>query len=340
MGTTRSGKTLKKVKDRSESAGQRIQSFLELFGDNDTVLIVVNPDPDSMASALAVKRLLWKHVRRTLIAYAGKIQRLENRAMVELLKIPMTRIDKVVAEAYSRYVLVDSQPYHLEVFERFEYDAIIDHHPKAKKCDARYVDIRPEYRATSTIFIEYLREAGIKPAMRLSTALLYGIKTDTANFKRDAAEQDIIEFRYILQYANMKLLRNIEKSDLTNNDIEYFKTALENRVVGKKGHYSHLGEVSHPDICVQIADFFSRVYEMGWSFVSGVYRGRLIVIIRNDGYRKNAGRVATRAFAAPGSAGGHQGAARAEIPLEVLRQNGIEAQDFILEDFVRKRLKL
>ena len=54
----------------------------------------------------------------------------------------------------------------------FEYDAIIDQHPKTKKWDAPYVDIRPEYGATATILIEYLRNAGIKPSMKLGTALL------------------------------------------------------------------------------------------------------------------------------------------------------------------------
>ena len=47
-------------------------------------MVLINPDPDSMAGALAVKRLLWKHVHRTVIAYIGKIKRLDNLAMIEL----------------------------------------------------------------------------------------------------------------------------------------------------------------------------------------------------------------------------------------------------------------
>jgi nanoRNase/pAp phosphatase (c-di-AMP/oligoRNAs hydrolase) len=81
-----------------------------------------------------------------------------------------------------------------------------------------------------------------------------------------------------------------------------------------------------------------RDYGMGWSFVSGVCGDRLIIIIRNDGYRKDAGRLATVAFGTFGSAGGHRGAARAEIDIDALRQKGIRPDDADLEAFVRERL--
>jgi len=328
------------VRGRSKSTRERVRTFLRLFRRDDTVLILIYPDPDSMASALAVKRLFWKHVRKTQIAYAGKIQRLENQAMMELLRIPMVEIDKVASDDFTRRVLVDSQPNHSEIFEQFSYDAIIDHHPKVKNWDAPYVDIRSGYGATATILTEYLREARIKPSMKLATALLYAIKTDTANFERDATEEDVKQFRYLFHYANLTRLQKIETSELRIKDLQYFQTALKNRVMRKKSLYAHLGEVPSADICVQIADFFMRVYGVGWSFVSGVYRGKLVVILRNDGYRKDAGKLAARAFGAFGSAGGHRGAARAEIALESVGQKGRERRGSRLAAFVKKQLKL
>lgn len=317
-----------------------MRTFLGLFGQKEDVLILINPDPDSMASALAVRRLLWKRVHRTVIAYIGEIQRLENLAMMELLKIPMVKIGELVPQDFPRHILVDSQPHHSEIFEQFTYDAIIDHHPKEETWNARYVDIRPEYGATATIFTEYLRAAGIRPSMKLATALLYAIKTDTANFERDVTKEDIKQFRYVFRYADMIRLRKIEKSELRISDLQYFQAALENQVIKRNSIYAHLGEVPSADICVHIADFFMRVYGIRWSFVSGVHRGKFIIIIRNDGYRKNAGRTATRAFASFGSAGGHRGSTRAEISIESLRQKGIESRDVTLEGFVRTRLNL
>jgi hypothetical protein len=45
---------------------------------------------------------------------------------------------------------------------------------------------------------------------------------------------------------------------------------------------------------------------------------RLVVIIRCDGYRKDAGKLASRVFGALGFAGGHREKARAEVPMENL----------------------
>ena len=340
MGAMRKVKKTKKPKGSARSTRERVRSFLTLFEGSDHVLITINADPDSMASALAVKRLLWKHVHRTQIAYINEIQRLDNLAMMELLKIPMEKVSKVSVEDFTRRVLVDSQPSHSEIFETFRYDAIIDHHPKAKKWSAPYLDIRPEYGANSTILIEYLRGAGIKPSRQLATGLLYGIKTDTANFERGGNEKDVRQFQYIFPYANMNLLRKIERSELRVTDLRYFETALESRIITKKGIYSHLGKVPSGDICVQVADFFNRVHGMGWTFVSGVYEDTVIIIIRNDGYRKDAGKRVSRAFGHLGMAGGHTGAARAEIPLETLRQMGVKGYGSDLGRFIRRRLKL
>ena len=324
---------------RRKSTRERLKTFLKLFGYDETVLVLIYPDPDSMASALAVKRLLWKHVRSTSIVFIGKIQRLENQAMMDLLKIPMVEVNKVDPESFTRRILVDSQPDHSEAFEGYAYDAIIDHHPKAKEWDVPYVDIRPEYGSTATIFIEYLRSAHIKPSMTLGTALLYAIKTDTANFERGGTQEDVKQFRYTFQYANINLLRKIEKSELTLTDLRYFQTALANRSLTKKGLFTHLGKVPSADICVQVADFFTRVHGVGWSFVSCVSEGELNVVIRNDGYRKDAGKLAKNAFGDLGSAGGHRGAARARIPLEILREKGFKGDASSLGSFVKKRLK-
>ena len=100
--------------------------------------------------------------------------------------------------------------------------------------------------------------------------------------------------------------------------LKYFKRAIEERRV-RKGHlHVHLGRVTHPDICVQIADFFMHVDSVTWSIVSGVHQNNLVVIFRNDGVRKNAGQNAKKSFGQWGSAGGHKSAARAEVPLDAI----------------------
>ena len=122
--------------------------------------------------------------------------------------------------------------------------------------------------------------------------------------------------------------------------MRYFQIALENRMLTKKGVYSHLGKVPGARICAQTADFFTRFHGLSWSFISGVSDDKLIVILRNDGYRKNAAKLASSAFGDFGVAGGHRDRARVEIPLDALREIGVNGYGSSLEEFVKKRLKI
>lgn len=300
---------------RPRSISENLQKLFTLFEAKDNVLITIDADPDAMASAMALKRLLWHKVQSVTIAHFNDIVRFDNVTMVRLLKIPLVKLQLIDTQKFSKTLLVDSQPHHHEAFCNFHYDAVIDHHPITMAVDAPFVDIRPIYGATATMMTEYLRSAKIRPSKSLATALLYAIRVDTHNFELHAFEYDVKAFHYLFSLANMNLLRKIEISDMGVRDLKYFQQALESKRIIKGKIFSHLDHVHSPDILVLLADFFMRCHEVGWTVVSGVYNKNLVVIIRNDGFRKNAGTKAIKAFARLGSAGGHRAMARAEIPL-------------------------
>jgi nanoRNase/pAp phosphatase (c-di-AMP/oligoRNAs hydrolase) len=294
------------------SAAERLRRFYSLFSSDDQVLIVINADPDAIASAMAVKRLLWRKVAGVTLCNINVIERPDNVAMCRLLGARLVPIGSIDAKNFSRFITVDSQPSHHEAFSGFKFDAIIDHHPETG-AKAPFLDIRPKYGATATIMTEYLRAAKIKPAVKLATALFHAIKTDTRNFERQTIIEDIRAFQFLFKHVNIYLARKIEESDLRLDFLGYFECALKTRRMRKGRVFVHLGPVKNPDICVLIADFFMRVASVRWSIVSGVYNKKLVIVFRNDGLRKNAGKVAKESFAQIGSAGGHRSAARAEI---------------------------
>lgn len=302
-----------------QTARERLHSFWEVFDKDDDVLVVINADPDALAGALAIKKLLRYRVKNVVIAHPNEIRRLNNVAMVERLRIPIERLSNVKLIDFAKKVMVDSQPNHLPCFEKIEFDVIIDHHPRTSRWEGvRFVDIRAEYGATSTMMVEYLRAAEMKPSVSLATALFYGIKVDTQNFEKKSLLADGIAFRYLFNIANRDLVRKFELTDLRRSELRYFNIALQELKYSKRRYYTHLGKVRSPDVLVIIADFFNHVGEIDWVFVSGIHGERLIVIFRCDGYRKSAGKLATRIFSSIGSAGGHKEAARAEVPLKNL----------------------
>lgn len=287
----------------------------QLFHHEDRLLILIDADPDSIASGLALKRLLWRRLSGCLIAPIRTITRPQNQRMVRLLGINLTPYQEVDLKQFNRKAVVDSQPPHHEIFARHTYDLIIDHHPRHPDSTARFMDIRPEYGATATIMTEYLRAAHIRPSLKLATALYYGIKTDTSNFERPAIEADIRAFHYLFKYTRLPLVRRLEFAELTLPMLQYYQQALRRCRLKGNRLYTFLGLVDTPDILVIIADSFLRVEEISWTIVGGIYQDNFIVIFRNDGLRKNAGRLAQAAFGKLGSAGGHATSARAEVPL-------------------------
>jgi nanoRNase/pAp phosphatase (c-di-AMP/oligoRNAs hydrolase) len=308
-----------------KSAKERLQEFWSVFEKDDEVLVCINADPDALACALSVKRLLRYKVKKIIIAHPNEIRRLNNVAMVERLKIPLERLKNVKVSDYNKVVLVDSQPNHLPCFEKIKFDVIIDHHPLGGDWEADYVDIRPDYGAASTMMVEYLRAARMKPSVALATALFYAIKVDTQDFEKKGGLADGISFRYLFNIANRNLVRKFELTDLRRSELKYFTLALASLKYSKRRYYSHVGRVRSPDLLVIIADFLNHVGEIDWVFVSGIYNDKLVVIFRCDGYRKNAGKLASLMFGHLGSAGGHKDSARAEVPLKNL---DIEEKDF------------
>lgn len=302
----------------SLSASERLRRFREQFSGNDHVLILINADPDAIASAMAVSRLLWHRVASTTIGHINTVNRPDNLAMIRLLGVKMSHVNELDDNLFNQVVMVDSQPNHNEAFERFTVGVIIDHHPE-DGFKAPYADIRPKYGATASIMTEYLRAAKIKPSVKLATGLFHAIKTDTSNFERQTLIEDVRAFQFLFRHANPHLARKIEQAEIRFDFLKYFKSALQGMRVRKNRVYVHLGAVTNPDVCVLIADFFMRVAAVTWSVISGTCDRKLIIVLRNDGIRKNAGTVANKVFGQIGSAGGHKSMARAEITLSDLR---------------------
>jgi nanoRNase/pAp phosphatase (c-di-AMP/oligoRNAs hydrolase) len=166
---------------------------------------------------------------------------------------------------------------------------------------------------------EYLLAARAKISKRLYTALLYGIKSDTLNFERDASLEDIGAYYLNFTRANRQLIRRIELNQIPDRYLKYYDTAYHCKRRYRDRVISFLGAVESPDVCVQVADFFLRVINVFHVVIAGIVKDRIVIVFRGDGYRQDCGAIALKSFGDIGSAGGHRSAARVEIPIESLR---------------------
>jgi nanoRNase/pAp phosphatase (c-di-AMP/oligoRNAs hydrolase) len=190
---------------------------------------------------------------------------------------------------------------------------------------------------------EYLLAARVKIPKKLYTALLYGIRSDTTNFERDASLEDIGAYYLNFMRANRQLVRRIELNQIPDRFLKYFDYAYHHRRRYRDRVICFLDAVDSTDVCVQVADFFLRVINVFYVVVAGIVKDRIIIVFRGDGYRQDCGAIARKSFGNIGNAGGHRSAARVEIPIETLKtvlDNDLsqEAVDrFLVQRLRRKR---
>jgi nanoRNase/pAp phosphatase (c-di-AMP/oligoRNAs hydrolase) len=311
-----------------------LRTLRSIFHDQERVLLLVqyDPDPDAVASALAMRTLLSRNKLSAPIATFGRVTRPENLAMLKLLDIEVIQIGCEELEEYNRIVLLDVQPSHFRE-ELPPVHVIIDHHPENENAVCLFKDIRPNYGATSTILQEYLHAGDVKITQKLATALLYGIKTDTLLLEREAIENDLRAFSFLYPMANHRLIRRMERPQLPKEDLSVLSKAFHKPSIVEDVIFVHLDDLTREDIVPYIADFCLEVEGIEWAVVSGVYDRKVVVSARNYGTTRSAGELMRAAFSAYGSAGGHRSMAKAVIPLDALNEK--DAKD--PQRFLRRR---
>ena len=300
-----------------------VRLIREVHRDAKKLLILVHnqPDPDAIASAMALRTLLRRNRKTAVIGYLGeKISRPENVAMVELMGVDMQVISHEDIKSFDSIALVDVQPSYFRG-EITDIDSVIDHHPRTPECDAKFTEISSEEGATATIMTRFLRAAQVEISAKLSTALLYGIKTDTMILNRGADLDDLEAFTYLYSQADLGLLRKIESRNLYSEEIKHYGQALSRHWINDGIIFMNLGRIEKEHLISQVADMGMKVEGVNWSVAFGIVSGsHMVMSVRNTGSVKSAGRLLFELFDEIGSAGGHRSYAKAVIPMGEVRQ--------------------
>jgi nanoRNase/pAp phosphatase (c-di-AMP/oligoRNAs hydrolase) len=299
----------------------KVQQYQRFFSDADRVLILLHndPDPDAMASGLALRNVLRRTKTTAIIAALQGITRPENQRMVNLLDIQVETITAAQVHEFERVAMVDVQP-HYFMGAINHVDLVIDHHPEQPGYSAVYKDIRADYGSTSTILTEHLRAVDANISERTATAMLYAIKSDTLFFNRQANRVDIEAFSYLYPLADAALIRKMEGAEITMDRLEYVLRAKQSGRMVEQVFCAFLGTLPREDFIPYVADFYLQLEDVKWTIVAGIVNDSLVMSVRNLGYSRNAGEFVRKYFADIGSAGGHRAMAKAVVPLRAFRE--------------------
>ena len=299
------------VQENLRHSQKQSEEMLEwLRGKGKTVIIIHdNPDPDCLASAMALRHLLaMKLSRDAIITFSGMIGRSENIAMAKELEITLIPLEMVDLDEFSVVCMLDTQPgtgnNSLPVDRRV--DIVIDHHPlreASKKC--RWLDIRDDYGVTATILYEYLVAQDIQISTKLATALFYAIKSETQDLGREANQPDRDAYLRLFPVTNKRLLYEITHPKLP---VEHFRTihsGVENATIYGKLLVVNLESICFPEVVAEMADYLIRLEGIETVLSMGHYNDEVILSIRTTNSLLNAGEIIRRLVAGRGAAGGH-----------------------------------
>ena len=339
--------TAESLRGRIDETGYRTRRLRRVLRSLDGPLAVVahdNPDPDAIASAVALQRMAEAVGLGAEVCYYGEINHQENRAFVNLLEYDLTALDADSAlDRFGSFALVDhSRPgVNDGLPPETEVAVVIDHHPPRAPVEARFVDLRSNVGATSTLLAGYLRDLGVEPDRELATGLLFGIRVDTDDFSREVDSEDFRAAAYLHSYADTAVLERIESPSMTPETMNAIATAIDNRVVRDGVLVSCLGRVSDRDTLSQAADRLLDLEDVSVTFVfgfSGVSEEAVVhASARARGTELDLGEALRDAFAQVGSAGGHADMAGAQLPVGMLIDHEDEDPAAAIEAAVTER---
>jgi nanoRNase/pAp phosphatase (c-di-AMP/oligoRNAs hydrolase) len=289
----------------------------------------VHPDPDSLGSmvglAYLVETCLGISTRLTL---DGQICRAENKAMVEALGIELLPIHQVPWSDDNAVVMVDSQPKTGRHTFNGEVDlwGVIDHHQTPGDLNGiPFLDIRRSLGATCSLVTRYLSEQDIEIPQRVATCLYYGIDSELSGYPREASALDDSSLQLLFPLIDKDVIAQIRNAPLPDAFFEVLLQALQSSFIYDKLLISWINDLPNPELAAQVVDFLIRHEEIQWAACAGVCNDQMILSVRTNQSRAQAGEILRQVVARiGGKAGGHDRRAGGFIPLSSTAPSAIE----------------
>lgn len=244
------------------------QDIINTILRHESLLIIIkgSPDPDAIASSYALKLISDSLNVKAKIVSLIEPSLPQNRAVIKDLDIPVFFEDPAEnVTDYKAYAVLDFQSVYIKgVSEKIPCIIHIDHH----KSDEEDISVEcrviiEESGSTSTIFTHLIKEMHEKLEQKalvsVSTALVYGIQTDTDGF-RHASRLDYIALDFLSRYSDRNVIDHITGLPLPGRMLGMLGKAIENREAYKDWLFTGLGFIdsTERDNIALVSDFLKR----------------------------------------------------------------------------------
>lgn len=335
--------------ERKEGAST-LENYLKSISDNSKVTIFChdNPDPDALASALAMNELFVNYGHTSQIVHGGMIEHHQNQAMVKELEIPVRRLilDWEITDLIKESDLIVAVDFHRPGANNIMPKdciphIIIDHHSVDDPVTADLAMVSSEYSSTSSMVASLLMSSDFEMNSRVATALAFGIKTDTLGFTRNFNAVDVRALLWINAWVDKEKLRAIEMPPRSIEALDSFAAALNDKLHIENLILAPVHNLTNRDSLAQIADFLLPTEGVDTVVAYGIRRNKVILSVRSNRENLHVGKLLSNNFP-DGLAGGHKSLGGGQIPFDIIDVDNVQvdnpSNDFIME-LTMQRLK-
>lgn len=301
------------------------------------------PDPDAIASAFALQMLLERRNISSTICYKGKIDRYSTMKMIEALRINVVNVDDIAdMTSDDEVILVDSQKGNANVLDVAGDEVIcIDHHPTFESVSYKFSDIRPEVGACASILAQYYFEnETAKMPMRLATALVYGIRVDTANLSRGVSKLDLDMLYRLYDLCDKNLVNSLENNTIHCDELQAYASAINSIKLYDDICFANAGDGCSETLIAAVSDFMLALIEVRFSVVYSVRENGIKFSVRNEIPELDAGKITNMALSGFGNGGGHQVMAGGFVPFDDESDYDRDRMDLVIDSIEEKFLNI
>ncbi len=280
----------KQNRSHTQDAQDIFQDFQKILsshhGERHLIVMQDFPDPDAISAAYAHQLISKNYTIEADIVYSGSISHQQNLALVNLLGIKLHPFSQDMdISAYAGAVFVDHQGTTARaIASSLEKNSIpvliiVDHHEPQSGVQAEFSDIRA-IGSTATIYTQYLEQgiidldAGQDEHVKMTTALMHGLITDTNNFMR-AGAKDFYAAAFLSRFRDADILEQIMSQARSKKTMEIIQKALEERVIAESVSIAGIGYLRSDDrdAIPQAADFLVTEENVHTAIVYGLVQG-------------------------------------------------------------------
>ncbi len=307
------------------------RAFKKLLSQPDKRLSIYtrnNPDSDSIASSLALKRIAEHYNMEVSINYTGTIQ---NKTLINVFGDELENMPEI-SSSRNRIAFIDLLPTEL-TGEKINPEIVIGHTlGDTEMIHCKYRDVR-HTETTSGIMIEYLNKLGIAIDKKLATLLFLAIREKTRNLITSFTLNDIEAYWFIHKYVDMELLNSLEHPSVRFETFEDLSRAIGNKIIKGASLFTTIGYVKDPGTIPKVCKYMLDIEGVTTALVFAINATKTYIYAESKNMEFNMRNILKKAYGDWGEVTGGAFNASTSIPLGVfgLAANDEKAKQLLLK---------